>query len=150
MKNYLLILGCSNRKNPVQTKVKPLDLYDGVNYRVLKKFFKKYGNLKNLEILIISAKYGLLKMDDVIGYYDERMTIERAKILHQSIMERLKEFLRDKNFDEVHLNLGKEYLRAIEGFESLFSESVIVYDPRGIGYKMQSMKRWLEKIYERR
>jgi len=27
MKNYLLILGCSNRKNPVQTKVKPLDLY---------------------------------------------------------------------------------------------------------------------------
>jgi len=69
--------------------------------------------------------------------------------LHQSIMERLKEFLRDKNFDEVHLNLGKEYLKAIEGFENLFSGSLIVYDPRGIGYKMKYMKMWLEKIYER-
>jgi len=59
-------------------------------------------------------------------------------------MHTLAEFLRNRKFDEVHLNLGKEYLRAIEGFESLFSESVIAYDNRGIGYKMQSMKIWLE------
>jgi len=38
----------------------------------LKKFFKKYRKLKNLEILIISAKYGLLKMDDMIEYYEKK------------------------------------------------------------------------------
>ena len=107
MKKYLLILGCSNRKNPIQTKVKPLDLYDGVNYRVLKKFFRKCGKPKNLEILIISAKYGLLKMDDMIEYYDEKMTIQRANVLHDSIMKRLKKFLEGKKFDEVHLNMAK-------------------------------------------
>ena len=38
----------------------------------MKKFFKKYRKLKNLEILIISAKYGLLKMDDMIEYYEKK------------------------------------------------------------------------------
>ena len=150
MKKYLLILGCSNRKNPIQTKVKPLDLYDGVNYRVLKKFFRKCGKPKNLEILIISAKYGLLKMDDMIEYYDEKMTIQRANVLHDSIMKRLKKFLEGKKFDEVHLNMGKTYLKAIEGYENLFHGSKIIYDPRGIGCKMQSMKIWLEKIVMKR
>ena len=150
MKKYLLILGCSNRKKSVQNKVKPLELYDGVNYRVLKNFFKRYGKQENLEILIISAKYGLLKMDDMIEYYDEKMTIQRANILHDSIMKKLKEFLKGKKFDEVHLNIGKTYLKAIEGYEDLFHGSKIIYDSRGIGSKMQSMKRWLEKIVTER
>ncbi|MEA1993945.1 MAG: peroxide stress protein YaaA [Euryarchaeota archaeon] len=146
MKKYLLILGCSNRKKSVSGKVRPLELYDGVNYRVLKKFFKMYGKPSNLEILIISAKYGFLTMGEIIEHYDKKMTAERARELHDTVMKKLKAFLKGKEFDEVHINLGKTYLEAIGGFERLFPNSKIVYDERGIGYKMQTMKKWLERI----
>ncbi|MFQ6090229.1 MAG: hypothetical protein ACE5LD_02175 [Candidatus Bipolaricaulia bacterium] len=37
MERKLLILSCSQRKHKVEGKVRAWDLYDGVNFRVLKE-----------------------------------------------------------------------------------------------------------------
>ena len=59
MKHYLLILSCSQRKRKDPGFLPAIERYDGVNFRVIKKLGRQSRLLKNLDILIISAKYGI-------------------------------------------------------------------------------------------
>jgi len=79
-KKYLLILPCSKRKKPV-SKAQALELYDGPFYRVVRK-----AKPQNLDILILSAKYGLISSNESISYYDQMMTAERAEELASEII----------------------------------------------------------------
>ena len=74
--NYLLIISCSQRKRQdIDGSCLAIDVYDGPVYRTLRKMLRERGkDLKNLDILIISAKYGLLRHFDTIDPYDQQMT----------------------------------------------------------------------------
>ncbi len=95
MKN-LLIISCSKTKNHLND-VPAIDLYDGQAYRVIKK-----RTPKDIEILIISAKYGLLRSTDVISYYDEVMTVSRALAMRKEVSEAISEFVFGEEFQEIH------------------------------------------------
>lgn len=141
---YLLILSCSKRKSKNSTPMPALERYDGVNYRVVKKLKRSGKSPINLDIVIISAKHGFLRPDDLIGYYDQVMTEERALKLRFDALNELEEFFKDKNYEEIFVNLGKTYLLAIDGFERFLPEKTkVVYAKGGIGQKMKEMKEWL-------
>jgi hypothetical protein len=55
-----------------------MERYDGVHFRVLRKAQREGYWPENLDMLILSAKYGLLDLDTVIEHYDLRMTSEQA------------------------------------------------------------------------
>ena len=57
---YLLILGCSDKKIENFSQTPALEVYDGPNYRVLRKFLRENGWPPGLMIKIISAKYGII------------------------------------------------------------------------------------------
>jgi len=58
---YLLIIPCSKRKTaPPRVKVSAINLYDGPFYRIIRKAFRESGKPDNLDIMILSAKYGLI------------------------------------------------------------------------------------------
>ena len=75
---YLLIVACSQRKRSDPGLLPAIERYDGVNFRVLRKARREGYWPENLDVLILSAKYGLLKPDTLIEDYDSRMTQERA------------------------------------------------------------------------
>jgi len=140
----LLILSCSDRKLKDPTLVPALKRYDGVNYRVIKKLKRDGKFPKKLDIKIISAEYGVLEPDDLIGYYDKIMTEERALELRPDVLNSLEEFLKDKNYEEIFVNLGKTYLLALNGFEKFLPDKTkVIYAEGGIGQKMKKMKEWL-------
>ena len=112
---------------------------------MIKKFQRDRKLPDNLDIIIISAKYGFLKADRKIDDYDMRMTKKRAQELHPRIVHEMKEFISHKEYKEVFINLGKDYLPAIEGIENL-TNCPIVYAPGRIGEKMSALKKWLIKI----
>lgn len=142
MKRYLLILSCSQRKRRDPGLLPAIERYDGVNFRVLRKLKREDVWLDNLDVLIISAKYGLLKDSDDIEYYEQKMTRERAIELQDSVNRKLCAILRDKEYQEIFVNLGKSYLPVLGNGEALADRKVI-YASGGIGRKMAQMREWI-------
>ena len=100
---------------------------------------------ETLDIIIISAKYGFLKADEKIDDYNVRMTKERAQELHPTIIHELKEFISKREYKEIFINLGKDYMPAIKGIENL-TNCPILYAQGRIGEKMSALKKWLTLI----
>lgn len=153
MKNFLLIISCSQRKVETPDSLAAIDRYDGPAYRTLRKFRseqnKKFPN--NLRILIISAKYGILYPESEIPNYDFKMTAERAEDMRSQLQADLYHCLyfyeiAYGGMDQVFINLGKNYMRTLEGFHwGLLST---MEASGGIGLRTQQMKTWLERLSE--
>ena len=76
---YLLIVACSQRKRSDPYLLPAIERYDGGNFRVLRKAMREGYWPQNMDVLILSAKYGLINASTFIADYDQRMNRERAK-----------------------------------------------------------------------
>lgn len=143
---YLLLLGCSERKFEKPGLVRAKNLYDGVFYRVVRKS-KRGGYWPDAQVVILSAKYGLIDSQALIEHYDLRMTPERARALQTQVGAELDALLVQCQFDEVFVNLGKNYLLALVASQELpqLGERVR-YARGGIGERMAQMKGWLIRV----
>ncbi|MDK3157106.1 hypothetical protein QPK87_11020 [Kamptonema cortianum] len=65
----LLILGCSGKKR--QQRGQAIDVYDGPLFRTVRRRITEIG--RPLDILIISARHGIIRQDHVIDPYDETL-----------------------------------------------------------------------------
>ena len=153
MKNYLLIISSSQRKIQSPETLAAIDRYDGPAYRCLRKFRSEQdGKLpKNLRILILSAKYGLIFPETEIHDYDLKMTAERAEIIRSDVHQNLSQCLyfyqiAYGGMDQVFINLGKTYRRTLDGFH--WGLLPTLEATGGIGQKTSQMKAWLERIEE--
>ena len=146
MKNYLLIISCSERKVETPETLAAIERYDGPVYRTLRKVRREGRIPKKLDVLIISAKYGLLACQQPADNYDQKMTLKHADKLRPEIQNRLKSFIQTKRggYDQVFINLGKVYRQTLDGFHwGLLST---LEASGGIGQKTSQMKAWLERI----
>lgn len=143
----LLIISCSQRKKIIEGKVKAWDLYDGVIFGMLKKIEREKGLPENLDILILSAKYGFIRPSEVIEYYDYRIKKENIKSKRANFLSSLKQRIKNDNVLTVFVCLGKDYLKGIEGFENYFpNKTRFIFANGGIGSKMSETKNWLLRI----
>lgn len=142
--NSLLIISCSERKIESLGTLPAIDRYDGPTYRTLRKLRREGYTFENLDILIISAKDGLFTSEQPIVNYDQRMTAERADTLRPWIQRGIKAFMDAKQYDQVFINLGKTYMRTLEGFH--WGTISTMEASGGIGLKTQQMKTWLERL----
>jgi len=83
---FLLVISCSDKKNKSREPLPAIERYTGAWYGVINKL--KRGSMfpQNLDIVIISAKYGLLMSNELIEYYDLTMIKERAQRLNSEIL----------------------------------------------------------------
>jgi len=101
---------------------------------------------QNLDLLILSAEYGLTDPDQFIRPYDRRMTPQRAAELAGKVAGVLRMRLSRITYDEIFVNAGKDYLPALSFLEELGNVSLVVrYAEGGIGKKMAAMKRWIDE-----
>ena len=123
-----------------------IDRYDGPTYRCLRKLRREGYTHPNLDTLIISAKYGVFACQQPIENYDQRMTIQTADRLRLMVQARFKGFILAKSdgYDQVFINLGKTYMRTLDGFH--WGTISTMEASGGIGLKTQQMKAWLERL----
>ncbi len=129
-KPRLLILSCSKKKNEFSGSA--LSVYDGVYYRIVKNYLK---NNNNIDVKIISAKYGLINSDDKIEPYDYKMTNSDARIygyIYKSDIEKLTLLYKDVQFSG-----GKLYSFAVP------TNANIKKAQGKIGQQLQQLKEWL-------
>ena len=71
----LLLIGCSRRKTPGMARGRAWDLYDGRAFQVLKKALRdRAGWEREVAVLIVSAKYGVIRPGRIIEAYEDRLT----------------------------------------------------------------------------
>jgi hypothetical protein len=141
-KTRLLILPCSKLKKQLNN-VQAIELYDGPFYRIVRRY-----SSSNIDIIIISAKYGLISSNDLISFYDQKMTINRAQELAEKTTSRLEQLISDNDYVEIFINLGKIYMFALKDSTILSNNNTIVASGR-IGERLHQLKTWLELISDR-
>ena len=143
MNRSLLIISCSSRKINMLGRIPAFERYDGQSYRIIRKAIREGCFPTNLDILIISAKFGLLAWDAEIEDYDQLMSKEQAHKLRPSIQENLESFLERRNYNKLFINMGATYLKTLEGFDwkKHFTEKI---EAKGrIGEKSSQLKSWV-------
>ena len=148
MKRSLLIISCSGAKDKTPGLLPAVMRYKGPLYPTLHKAIRENRFPKSLDILIISAKYGLLKSDEPIEDYDQKINDERARELRPSVQKKLEVFLDGKNYNQLFNGLWKDYQAVLEGFdlEKHFENVVPVETNRG--KKMSQLKVWIIDLFK--
>jgi hypothetical protein len=82
----LLILGCSKLKRLDSGPA--LDIYDGPAFRLLRK--RKPLLTCDIDVLIVSARYGLISATEPIERYDETLSTKRAQSLAPRVQEQVR------------------------------------------------------------
>jgi cytoplasmic iron level regulating protein YaaA (DUF328/UPF0246 family) len=136
----LLIQSCSATKQNVEKPVQALDLYDGYFFRIIKKAVRAGRFEPGLDIIIISAKHGVVEPDDEIRNYDQRMDTERAEELNDDVVDAITDKVAEEGYEKVWINLGKDYLPAVNGLETAVDVPVSYIEGCGIGVKGKRLK----------
>lgn len=140
MKN-LLIIACSATKRPDPHPMPAIDRYDGPMYWVLRKAKKEGRWPDQLEILILSAKHGLIEADKPIDFYDCKMTPTRAKKLRPSVSKKLNAKLARGEY-RVWVNLGQIYLLALPPLPPGTYYAGRLF----MGQRCAQLKEWLDQM----
>lgn len=140
----LLIIPCSKAKKMIDGKVPAIDLYDGPLYRLIRKRIKDFSNDNGLDIMILSAKYGLIQPLDEINYYDQVMTSERAEEIINEVKNTFQQIIENKNYTNVLVNLGAVYLNAFQPALEILPPTNIKILEGPIGKRLKATKEWIE------
>jgi hypothetical protein len=144
--NDLLILSCSQKKIKSPIFLPAIERYDGPSYKVLRKIMRNSNYNNSLDIAIISAKYGLLQPNENIEDYDLKMNKEIAESIRNKVVQNLRKQILNKNYENVFVNIGSNYMLAIDGFnKNLPRNTKLLYADGKIGKRLSQMKKWLEE-----
>jgi hypothetical protein len=95
-----LLLSCSDDKSNVTVPIPAIERYNGPAYKTLRRYFRQYPEARfEINVAIISAKYGLIFPQTLIPSYDQRMTLERAQIFAHTVPQQLHDWLRNPHPD---------------------------------------------------
>jgi len=144
MTGALLIIACSGRKLDVPAHA--IDLYQGVMYQ---SYRANVSREQPPQVLILSARHGFIRSDDVIYPYEQMMTDTRAA----DIAARLPEFDRRAwpMADNLMLAGSALYRRVMHA--ALVRQRLIGFSPQhvyqttgGIGEQRQQLGQWLRTL----
>ena len=122
----MVINGCSQGKLPQPAPAR--EFYTGQLFRMVRKFSELHG----FEQRILSGKYGLLTLDDLVDPYDLKITTKAdIKRVQDKCLYRLVEL--HKAYDTIIVILGKKYREVISPI--LDSKCLVAFSKKGIfGY----------------
>lgn len=120
----LLIISCSGTKSIQSDKsLSAIKRYLGTTFFLLKSVLLNFKWPDNLELLIVSAKYGLLSPLDYIPYYEKLITSDKVSELQNLIKSQIAEKkIIHKKYIECHINVSKYYFQAITDLHHLLKE----------------------------
>src|SRR5690348_1532694 len=141
MMSALLLITCSATKRiePSQP-LRAMDRYDGVFFRILRKWIRETGGSASLKIYILSAEFGLIEADRRIPYYDRKMTAARAIRLRPDTQRKLREVFSRRSYDSIFVNVGRTYSISLNGVKEIANGT---WASGGIGQRAKALKAWL-------
>lgn len=142
-----IIVNCSQKKRTEEGLLPAMVRYDGPLFRVIRNFLSNSFESENLDVYILSAKYGVLTHNKGIEFYDQLLSNERIEELKPQIAEVLDKKHRLNQYNEVFLAVGNKYKGLLESCQSLsLNNANLTVAKGGIGEKSKFLKNWLYKV----
>ena len=94
MNKYLLLTSCSKRKRQLNNKP-AIEVYDGPLFKAIRKHFDT--TLPQVDIYILSSKYGLISSDTLINPYDQEMTPDQALEIQSDVTSCLAQIIKKEH-----------------------------------------------------
>lgn len=139
---HLLVIACSNRKRNEVGLIPAMDRYDGGIYRVIRKLRREIIFPMNIDVLILSAEFGLIEESTLIPNYDRLMTTDRAKEIRFQVQHFLSHHLTQQTYRSIYIDLSTKYLLALSGFN--FPANTTLHLATGrIGERLMNVKNWI-------
>lgn len=117
----LLIISCSATKVNGQEQLPAILRYAGVTHCLLKALLLESMWPRNVDLLILSAKYGLTTPHQLIPYYDQRLKQDQINTVTDKVYSQLSQ-LDLSNYTECFINLSKVYIKPISKLLSSLKE----------------------------
>ena len=147
MAKRLLILGPSFRRNKRNKSLPALERYDGVFFRVARKYL---GKVKDVDVVIMRDDLTLVEGEDPIPYIPpigdvwgrqsfSKEELEKAKEKNEDFLDKK---LRRKEYSEVFIAMGKKHAKALPDL-SRYDVRVIFPTHGGPGPKARALREWL-------
>jgi cytoplasmic iron level regulating protein YaaA (DUF328/UPF0246 family) len=143
----ILLISCSERKNPAPGLLPAFERYTGGMYQVVHRAQREGYWPADCRLVIVSAHYGLLSPETPIACYDCKMTRTRAALLQTQISSALDQVLTLAPCDTLFLNLGSWYrvtVQASHELEHLRFDGRVLEAHGGLGERLSQTKRWLK------
>jgi hypothetical protein len=157
MKNLIIVSGSTRLNKEPSHPIPAIQRFDGVFIRLIRKYYRQ---TKNIDVLILSPVYGLISGEEKIEFKEpigeswRELNLDSDTIskIRESNLKKLMKWLSKRNYTEIYVNVGKNMLKLIEGFEKIVPQTITVTYAQGpgIGPKMTHMKSWIEsRIYKK-
>ncbi len=140
---YLLIVACSQRKRSDPGLLPAIERYDGGTFRLLRKARREGHWPVGLDVLVLSANYGLINVSAPIACYEQRMTHTRAGELRDRFREVLSSYTAQQRYRSVYVDLGQDYLPVIGGLVDLVNSPSLTLAQGRIGERLAKLRNWL-------
>lgn len=117
-------------------------MYDGVLYRMLKKRLGPPSAWPTgFDVLIVSAKYGVIRPGRTIETYDQTMPTNGRPGRWAGSLRRA---VTGRDIRFVHVNLGRMYHAAVGDVAALFPKAEVTFAAGGIGQRVSQTAAWVE------
>jgi hypothetical protein len=142
----IMIISCSSSKNSSNGEMQAIERYEGTTYKIIKKARNEGYWPQDTHIFIVSAKYGLISEQSLIEPYDQKMTKERAIELRSKVSAALDLVLRQTDYKEIFVNMGKIYMLSTQSsseMERARRTGILKEAYGGIGMRLGQTKAWI-------
>ncbi|MHA2224418.1 MAG: peroxide stress protein YaaA [Candidatus Hodarchaeales archaeon] len=141
----LIIVSCSKKKAQelLNQELQAVRAYTGPMFQVIHKAQREGNWNSNLHLGVISAKYGFLRSDDLISFYELKMTEKLAEKLRVNVIQAILNWHNRENFDLIYVLMGKIYLKAVEGLKSHLRTDVVIENMGGLGLGQQKLVKFI-------
>jgi hypothetical protein len=142
----LLLLACTATKRADPHPIPAIERYDGPSFRTLRKWrAANAAAAEHLDVLILSARLGLIAADALISDYNQRMTRARAAELHEAVDAALTHTLAQRGpYTATLVHLSRDYLPAIgQSILQTPAYGLVSFTNGGIGVRLSQIKTWL-------
>jgi hypothetical protein len=99
-----------------------------------------------VDVLVLSARYGLIAATNAIQDYEQKMTPERAESLKAQVAEALSQAVHaSKPIGEIYVDVGRDYLPVLSYLEQASLGVSVTYAHGRIGERLRQLKTWLRR-----
>jgi hypothetical protein len=145
----LVVVSCGKSKAD-ELKNYPMraeEAYRGPIFQVINKAKRENKWGENIELGIVSAKYGFLRGKEYINDYDLRMTPTLAKKHNPHVLEKINLWHKSDPFSLIYVLMGKDYLMTVKGLKELLSPArVIIENMGGLGIGQKKLVQFINSF----
>lgn len=146
MERHLLILECTRRKSKITKPIPAWNRYIGGSFPVLKYLHKQNMLPSTIDIMVISAKYGLIEVTELIDNYDLKLTRSISVNLREKVLRKLKHKLKQNRYSSVLLLIEGAYFEPLRGYEVILNKYNIPYMKAHPKDSLYSLTYWFKQF----